>query len=98
VVVKKQNMVSCRICQTYINEDHRRKYCDKHREYRGGEWRQKHYIKNFNWKNKHKYAMRQTKVTGTGFSEHMKTSKKTGEPLFKLERIAVRKERRRIGI
>lgn len=90
-------MVNCKTCNTYIDEDKRRRYCDRHREYRGGEWRQRNYIKNYYREKKRKYSMRQTRVTGTGFSEHLITNKE-GKPIFIKERISVRKEKRRIGI
>jgi len=91
-------MVSCRTCGAYIGTDHRRKYCDDDREFIGGNYRRKNYVRDFFQKNKKKYNMRITRTTGSGFSEHMRTDPKTGEPLFKKERIAVRKERRRMGI
>jgi len=92
-------MVNCQTCRVYIGEDKRRKYCDAHRELRSdGQYRRKGYVAEFFRRNKRKYSMRQTRVTGTGFSEHLITDKKTGAAIFPKERIAVRKERRRIGI
>lgn len=91
-------MANCRTCGVYINEDGRRKYCDSHRELRSnGKYRRKGYVAEFFRKNKRKYSMRQTRISGrTGFSEHMKTDRKTGAPLFDKERIAVLKEKKRI--
>jgi hypothetical protein len=91
-------MVNCKTCNIYIGEDGRRKYCDNHRElHSDGKYRRKGYVAEFFRKKKRKYGMRQTRVTGTGFSEHLITDKK-GKANFTKERIRVRKERRRIGI
>jgi hypothetical protein len=91
-------MVECKTCDIYIGEDRRRQYCDKHREYRRGRWRRKGRNKEYFQEKKQKYSMRQTRVTGTGFSEHLITDRKTGAAIFNKERIAVRKEKKRIGI
>ena len=90
-------MVLCRLCQIYIGTDKRRRYCDDHREYRRGKWRCKGSNAEYFRKNKRKYSMRQTRITGSGFSEHL-ICDKTGKANFRKERIAVRKERKRMGI
>jgi hypothetical protein len=89
-------MANCRTCGIYIGEDGQRKYCDAHREIRGGNYRRKGYIKEYFRKNKRKLSIRITRVTGSGFSEHLLCDRKTGDPLFEKERIAVIKEKKRI--
>lgn len=88
-------MASCRTCGVDLGKDGRRKYCDNHRELRGGNWRRKGYIKEF-FRDYNPRCPRMSRKVGSGFAEHMKTHPKTGEPLFKQERIAVLKEKKRI--
>jgi len=90
--------VTCLVCKEIIlTNDRRRQYCDSHREWRDGEYRKKGWLRKYHQDNKSRYRVRQTRVTGTGFSEHLRFSK-DGKPDFIRERIAVRKERKRMGI
>ena len=89
-------MADCKTCGVHIGEDGRRKDCDAHRELRGGHFRRKGWTKEFFQKKKPKYDTRMTRRVGSGFSEHMRTHPKTGEPFWDQERTAVRKEKRRV--
>jgi len=89
-------MATCHICGLDLGSDSRRKYCDAHRQrYGDGKYRRKGYVAEFFRKNRRKYAMRMTRITGTGFSEHL-ICDRTGKANFDKERVAVLKEKRRI--
>ena len=89
--------MKCQICGQYIGEDRRRKYCDNHREFRDGKWRRKNYKKEYMRAKKYKYKLRQTRITGSGFSEHAILDKK-GRLIIEKEIKAIKKEKKRIGL
>jgi DNA-directed RNA polymerase subunit RPC12/RpoP len=77
--------------------DNSREYCDDCRVWSGGRWRKKGYIKKYCQDHARK-NIRQTRKTGTGFSEHIRWDRKENKPDLETERRAVSKEKKRIGL